>query len=76
MPLGIGGRGDNLILDATLVGALLDAEVAVLAPVRVPAVGNLQEGGGKHQSMGVIAAAAAVSLAALEKITFQVRMCV
>merc|ERR1719215_2456660 len=40
-PLGIGGGRHGLILDAALVGAAADAEVALLGPVRVPGVRDL-----------------------------------
>ena len=40
-PLGVGARESHAILDAALVVALLDAEVALLTPVRVPRVGHL-----------------------------------
>eukprot|EP00966_Prymnesium_polylepis_P123249 2849680-Prymnesium_polylepis.2 len=36
-----GRARDDLLLDATLVGAALDTEVARLAPIRVPGVGHL-----------------------------------
>merc|ERR1719188_693550 len=40
-PLGIRGRRHGLVLDAALVGAAADAEVALLGPVRIPGVGDL-----------------------------------
>ena len=40
-PLGVGRREADAILDATLIGAADDTEVAVLAPVWVPAVRDL-----------------------------------
>jgi len=39
-PFGIGRSGGDLLLDAAFVGPALDAEVAVLAPMRVPAVSD------------------------------------